>query len=86
MLDPVPRSLNALRPEVAAVNAACAACDYAILGQKVPNLIGELYTLAEIHGSAEVRRLLTDLLHAAFYNTANELTTQDTNRRCRRRP
>jgi len=62
-----PRSLVELRGEVAAVNAACAACDYDILGQTVPVLIGELSTLAEVHGSAQARRLLADVLHAAFY-------------------
>lgn len=49
------------------MNAACAACDYAVLGQTVPDLIGELYTLAEVHGSTEARRLLADVMHAAFY-------------------
>lgn len=62
-----PRSLVELRGEVAAVNAASAACDYGILGQTVPDLIGELSTLAEVHGSAAARRLLADVLHAAFY-------------------
>ena len=62
-----PRPLAALRPEVAAVNTACTACDYAILGRTVPDLIGELHTLAEIHGSAEARRLLAEVLHAGFY-------------------
>jgi transcriptional regulator with XRE-family HTH domain len=63
----VRRPLAAVRPELAAVNAACAACDYAVLGQTVPDLIGELYTLAEAHGSAEARRRLAEVLHAAFY-------------------
>jgi transcriptional regulator with XRE-family HTH domain len=67
LAEAAPRPLAALRPEVAVVNAACAACDYAILGRTVPDLIGELHTLAEIHGSAEARRLLADVLHAAFY-------------------
>jgi transcriptional regulator with XRE-family HTH domain len=62
-----PRSVAELRAAVAAVNAASAACDYAILGQTVPNLVGELYALAEGEGSAEARRLLVDVLHAAFY-------------------
>ncbi|MGH3777991.1 MAG: hypothetical protein ACRDRR_20040 [Pseudonocardiaceae bacterium] len=62
-----PRSLADLCAEVAAVNAACAACDYGILGQTVPNLVGELHTLAEANGSVEARRLLADVLHAAFY-------------------
>jgi transcriptional regulator with XRE-family HTH domain len=62
-----PRSLAELRGEVAAVNAASAACDYGILGQTVPDLIGELHTLAEANGSIEARRLLADVLHAAFY-------------------
>lgn len=62
-----PRPLAELRPEVAAVNAATAACDYGILGKTVPDLVGELYTLAEVDGSAEARRLLVDVLHAAFY-------------------
>jgi transcriptional regulator with XRE-family HTH domain len=61
------RSLVELHGEVAAVNAACAACDYSILGQTVPDLIGELHTLAEVDGSAEARWLLADILHAAFY-------------------
>lgn len=67
LTETAPRPLAELRPEVAAVNAACAACDYAILGQTVPYLIGELHTLAEVHGSTEARRLLADVLHAAFY-------------------
>lgn len=62
-----PRSLAELRGEVAVVNAATAACDYGILGQTVPDLVGELYTLAEVEGSTEARRLLADVLHAAFY-------------------
>ncbi|MGH3990287.1 MAG: helix-turn-helix domain-containing protein, partial [Pseudonocardiaceae bacterium] len=62
-----PRSLAELRGEVAAVNAASAACDYGVLGQTVPDLVGELYALAEVNGSAEARRLLADVLHAAFY-------------------
>jgi hypothetical protein len=61
------RSVAELRREVAAVNAACAACDYGVLGQTVPALVGELYRLAEISGSVEARRLLVDVLHAAFY-------------------
>jgi transcriptional regulator with XRE-family HTH domain len=61
------RSLAELRIEVVAVNAACSACDYSILGQTVPDLIAELYNLAEVNGSAEARRLLVDVLHAAFY-------------------
>ncbi|MBV8995278.1 MAG: helix-turn-helix domain-containing protein [Pseudonocardiales bacterium] len=61
------RSLSELRGEVAAVNAASAACDYRILGQTVPDLIGELYALAEVDGSTKARRLLIDVLHAAFY-------------------
>lgn len=52
---------------MAAVNTACAACDYRILGQAVPDLIGELSTFAEVNGSAEARRLLVDVLQAAFY-------------------
>ncbi len=62
-----PRSLAELRGEVAVVNAAAAACDYDILGQTVPGLVGELYALAEVGGSVEARRLLVDVLHAAFY-------------------
>lgn len=62
-----PRSLAELRGAVAAVNTASAACDYGVLGQTVPDLVGELYTLAEVNGSAEARRLLADVLHAAFY-------------------
>ncbi len=62
-----PRSPAELRAEVAAVNAASAACDYGILGQTVPDLVGELYALAEVDGSVEARRLLADVLHAAFY-------------------
>jgi transcriptional regulator with XRE-family HTH domain len=62
-----PRSLAELRAAVTAVNAASADCDYGILGQIVPDLIGELYTVAEVNGSAEARRLLADVLHAAFY-------------------
>ncbi|MCA1703091.1 MAG: helix-turn-helix domain-containing protein, partial [Actinobacteria bacterium] len=62
-----PRSLAELRSEVAAVNAASAACDYGVLAQTVPGLVGELYTLAEVEGSVEARRLLADVLHAAFY-------------------
>jgi hypothetical protein len=49
------------------VNAASAACDYGTLGQRVPDLVGELYTMAQVEGSAEARRLLVDVLHAAFY-------------------
>jgi len=62
-----PRSLAELRSEVAAVNAASAACDYGVLAQTVPGLVGELYALAEVEGSVEARRLLADVLHAAFY-------------------
>ncbi|MDQ3763707.1 MAG: helix-turn-helix domain-containing protein [Actinomycetota bacterium] len=62
-----PRSVAELRGEVAAVNAACAACDYGLLGHTVPDLIGELHTLAEVNNSVEARRLLADVLHAAFY-------------------
>lgn len=62
-----PRSLAELRGEVAAVNVATAACDYGILGQTVPDLVGELYVLADVDGSVEARRLLADVLHAAFY-------------------
>ena len=61
------RSLAELRGEVAAVNTASAACDYGILGQTVPDLVGALSTLAEINGGTEVRLLLADVLHAAFY-------------------
>lgn len=61
------RSLAELHAAVAVVNAASAACDYGILGQVVPGLIGELYTVAEVNDSAEARRLLVDVLHAAFY-------------------
>jgi len=60
-----PRPLAELRAEVSGVDAASAACDYAALGQMVPGLLGELHTLAE--GSGEVRRLLAETLHAAFY-------------------
>lgn len=67
LTETTPRPLEALRSEVAVVNTACAACDYAVLGRMVPDLIGELHTLAEIHGSSEARRLLADVLHAAFY-------------------
>lgn len=49
------------------MNAASAACDYGVLAQTVPDLVGELYTLAEVGGSVEARRLLADVLHAAFY-------------------
>ena len=66
-VEVAPRSLDELRAVVAAVNAANAACDYGILGQIVPDLIGELYTCAQFNGSAEARRLLVDVLHAAFY-------------------
>jgi transcriptional regulator with XRE-family HTH domain len=62
-----PRSLAELRGEVAAVNAASAACDYGLLGQTVPDLIGELYTFAEVNGSTEARRLLVDVLYAAVF-------------------
>lgn len=65
--EAAPRALDQLRPEVAVVNAACAACDYGVLGRMVPDLIGELHTLAEIHDSSEAWRLLADVLHAAFY-------------------
>lgn len=65
--DTPPRLLDELRPEIATVNAACAACDYGVLGHTVPDLISELHTLAEVHGSVEARRLLADVLHAAFY-------------------
>ncbi|MGH3916460.1 MAG: helix-turn-helix domain-containing protein [Pseudonocardiaceae bacterium] len=67
LTETAPRPLATLRSETAAVNAACAACDYAVLGQTVPTLIGELHTLIEVHGSTEVRWLLADVLHAAFY-------------------
>lgn len=53
-----PRSLSELRGEVAAVNAASAACDYRILGQTVPDLIAESYVLAEVDGSTEERRIV----------------------------
>jgi transcriptional regulator with XRE-family HTH domain len=62
-----PRPLGQLRDEVAAVNAACAASDYGTLGQTVPDLLGELHTLARERGSGEARRLLAETLHAAFY-------------------
>jgi hypothetical protein len=51
---------------VAAVNAACAACDYSVMGEMVPDLIGELHPLAEANGG-EAWRLLAEVLHAAFY-------------------
>jgi hypothetical protein len=62
-----PRSVAELHGEIAAVNAVCAACDYDVLGPIVPDLIGELHFLAEMNGSVEARRLLIDVLHAAFY-------------------
>lgn len=62
-----PRSLAELRAEVTVVNAASTACDYGLLGQTVPDLIGELSTLAEVNGSAEARRLLVDVLYAAVF-------------------
>jgi hypothetical protein len=43
------------------------ACDYGLLGQTVPDLISELYTFAEVNGSAEARRLLVDVLYAAVF-------------------
>jgi transcriptional regulator with XRE-family HTH domain len=61
------RSLAELRSAVAAVNAAGAACDYGLLGQTVPDLISELSTFAEAHGSAEARRLLVDVLYSAAF-------------------
>lgn len=61
------RSLAELRGEVAVVTAANTACDYSLLGRVVPDLVGELSTLAEAHGSAEARRLLVDVLLGAFY-------------------
>jgi len=62
-----PRPLAALRPEVAAVNAAAADCDYAMLGETVPGVLGELHALGEVEPTAEVRELLGHSLHAAFY-------------------
>ncbi len=62
-----PRPLVALRPEVAAVNAAAAASDYATLGETVPDLLGELHAPAEIEPTGEVRELLGHTLHAAFH-------------------
>jgi len=62
-----PRPLAALRPEVAAVNAAAADCDYAMLGEAVPGVLGELHALGEVEPTAEVRELLGHSLHAAFY-------------------
>lgn len=53
-----PRPLAALRPEVAAINAAAAASDYATLGETVPDLLGELHALGEIEPTSEVRELL----------------------------
>ncbi len=66
-----PRSVAELRGEVAAVNAARAAGDYGILGQTVADLIGELHTLAELNDGAEARRLLADVLYAAFWLSKN---------------
>ncbi len=62
-----PRPLAALRPEVAAVNAAAADCDYAMLGETVPGVLGELHALGEVEPTGEVRELLGHSLHAAFY-------------------
>ena len=61
------RPLAALRPEVAAINAAAAASNYATLGETVPGLLGELHALGEIEPTGEVRELLGHTLHAAFY-------------------
>ncbi|MGH3613847.1 MAG: helix-turn-helix domain-containing protein [Pseudonocardia sp.] len=61
-----PRSLVELRAAVAAVNTACAACDYSVMGEVVPDLIGELHPLAEANGG-EAWRLLAEVLHSAFY-------------------
>jgi transcriptional regulator with XRE-family HTH domain len=67
LITAAPRPLPELRSEVAAVNAACAASDYGALGETVPDLLGELHTLASGEDSSEPRRLLADTLHAAFY-------------------
>lgn len=62
-----PRPAEEMRAAVRAVNVACDACDYQTLGEIVPGLISELHTLAEDRGSSEARRLLAEVLHAAFY-------------------
>lgn len=67
LIAAAPRPLGQLRGEVAAVNAACAASDYGTLGRSVPDLLGELHTLAASEDSGEARRLLAETLHAAFY-------------------
>ncbi len=65
LIAAAPRPLTELRAEVGKVNAACAASDYGALGHSVPDLLGELHTLAQ--DSGEARLLLADTLHAAFY-------------------
>jgi transcriptional regulator with XRE-family HTH domain len=61
------RPLGELHAEVSGVNAACAACDYSVLGDTVPRLLGELHTQAELEDSTQARRLLAETLHVAFY-------------------
>jgi transcriptional regulator with XRE-family HTH domain len=66
LTETVPRPLAELRAELTAADQACAASDYGLLGEPVPDLIGELHALA-VGGSAEALRLLVDALHIAFY-------------------
>ena len=61
-----PRSVEALRPEVAAVLAGCSASDYGAIAEAVPTLLGELHAAAEA-GSGQARVMLAEVLHAAFY-------------------
>ncbi|MGI9000726.1 MAG: helix-turn-helix domain-containing protein [Pseudonocardia sp.] len=58
-----PRVVTELRPEVDFVNSACAACDFGAIAEAVPSLIGELHVL----GSGKARRMLAEVLFAAFY-------------------
>lgn len=67
VLFTAPRAVEALRPAVSAVATACDDCDYTALGKAVPALIAELYTLATERDSGEARRMLAEVLHAAFY-------------------
>ena len=57
------RPLGELRAEVSGINAAFAACDYGVLGDTVPRLLGEPHTLAELEDSTQARRLLAETLH-----------------------
>lgn len=62
-----PRPLPELRAAVVAVDTACAASDYGVLGELVPRLLAETYAVTQASASSDARVLLGHVLHAAFY-------------------